>query len=122
MQMRILECNAVGNPNAAKTLNYRGKQSLRPMAVLDKLCRDTSWDMISVHEISYNALIPLNSQLSLHGYRMYINPAWSRTKEKYRYTCLSVLFVHKRIKFQQINENKDFPTVLRYVCGKFTFW
>ncbi len=120
-EIKILEYSACGNRQSARKLKYRGDQDLRVVFAIKKMIEKTSWDLISIRDIPFHSLKHLEPALKVLGYGMYINPAWENVKEKWRYRCLSVLFVKGTVEFSQIVERTGFDTVLRYVCGVFEF-
>ncbi len=99
--------------------SFRGDHDQRSIAALQVVLRKTAYDLVSVRGISYRALKHLEPTLLAMGYNMFIDPSWRFVVEKWRYTCLSVLYVKNTIKFSQIAGSFGFTTVLRYVCGKF---
>lgn len=101
--------------------SFRGDHDERSLAALQVVLRKTAYDLVSVRGISYRALKHLEPTLLEMGYNMYIDPTWRSVTAKWRYTCLSVLYVKNSIAFSQIAGSFGFDTVLRYVCGKFEF-
>ena len=122
-EISILEYSACGNKQSAQKLKFKGNQDLRIIYSLKKMLEKKSWDLISVRDITYHSLKHLEPELMAMGYRMIIDPTWKtvKEKEKWRYTCLSVLFVKNTIKCSQIVERYSFETVLRYVCISFEY-
>lgn len=121
-EMSILEYSACGNKQSAQKLKFRGNHDLRIIFAIEKMLEKKSWDLISVRDIPYHSLKRLEPELRAMGYRMVIDPTWKMVKEKWRYTCLSVLFVKNTLKFSQIAGNFGFDTVLRYVCVSLKFY
>lgn len=117
----ILEYSACGNRQSAQKLKFRGNHDTRVVFAIRKMLEKKEYDLVSVRDIPYRSLKHLESVLDVMGYRMFIDPTWNSVKEKWRYTCLSVLFVKNTIRFSQIAGNFGFNTVLRYVCGVFKF-
>lgn len=120
-EISILEYSACGNKQSAQKLKFRGNHDLRVVFALKKMIEKTPWDLISVRDIPYHSLKQLEPVMQSMGYRMFIDPTWKSVSQKWRYTCLSVLFVKNKIRFSQIAGNFGFDTVLRYVCGFFKF-
>lgn len=120
-EINILEYSACGNKQSAQKLKYKGNHDQRSLAALQVMLRKTPYDLISVRDIPYRALKHLEPSLLAMGYNIFIDPTWRSVTEKWRYTCLSVLFVKNGIKFSQIAGAFGFDTVLRYVCGIFRF-
>lgn len=120
-EVNILEYSACGNKQSAQKLKFKGNHDLRIVFALKKMIKKKSWDLISVRDIPYHSLKQLEPTLQAMGYRMYIDPTWKAVKEKWRYTCLSALFVKNTINFSQVAGYFGFNTVLRYVCGFFKF-
>ncbi len=117
----ILEFSGCGDKNSALKLKYKGNSDMRIVFGIQKMLEKKNWDMIGIRDLPYRALIHLEPALLARDYRMYIDPTWRSVKQKYRYTCLSVLFVKNDINFSQIAGYFGFDTVLRYVCGIFKF-
>ena len=120
-EINILEYSACGNKQSAQKLKYKGNHDQRSLAALQVMLRKTPYDLISVRDIPYRALKHLEPSLLAMDYNMFIDPTWRSVTEKWRYSCLSVLFVKNDIKFSQIAGYFGFDTVLRYVCGTFKF-
>lgn len=118
---KILEYSACGNKKSAQKLKFSGDHDLRIIYAIKQMVNKTNWDIISVRDISNHALKKLEPELLFLGYRMFIDPTWKTVKDKWRYTCLSMLFAKDSVGFAQIAGNEGFETVLRYICGKFTF-
>lgn len=120
-EINILEYSACGNKQSAQKLKYKGDHDQRSLAALQVMLRKKTYDLISVRDIPYRALKHLEPTLLAMEYNMFIDPTWRSVTEKWRYSCLSVLFVKNSIKFSQIAGSFGFDTVLRYVCGIFRF-
>lgn len=120
-EIKILEYSACSNRAAARKLKFQGKHDRRSLLAVQLMNKETAYDLISVRDISYCALRHLEPTLSAMGYSMFIDPTWGSVTDRWRYTCLSVLFVKNTIKFSQMAGSFGFNTVLRYVCGYFQF-
>lgn len=123
-EISILEFSACGNKQAASKLKFKswkGNQDIRIVSALEKIIRKREWDLISVRDIPYHSLKQVEPILEIMGYKMFIDPTWKSVSQKWRYACLSVLFVRNAIKFSQIAGYFGFETTLRYVCGFFSF-
>lgn len=119
---KILEYSACSNKESAKKLRFSGNHDLRNIFAMQAMLKENSWDFISVRDISYRDLKKLEPEMESYGYGMVIDPTWESVRQKWRYTCLSVLFVKNSIKkLAQIAGNPGFETVLRYVCVRFNF-
>lgn len=118
--IKILEYSACGNTESLKKLCFRGDRDLKDIVLMRNMLKNQSYDIVSVRDIPYHALKKLESEMALLGFKAYIDPIWKATKQKWRYTSLSELFVKKSLGFSQIAGQFGFDTVLRYVCGSFT--
>ena len=61
------------------------------MFLMQAMLKENSWDFIP-------RLKKLKPEMESHGYGMVIDPVWEAVRQKWRYTCLSVLFVKNSIK------------------------
>lgn len=116
--IQVLEYSACSQKQAAKKLRYTGDSVLRAIYGVKSMISKYGFDFVSIRDIAYHTLLKLNDELAVLGYVMYMNPEFKSEKDKYRYTCLSALFIKKEIDFEQIFGDEQFETIFRYVCGK----
>jgi hypothetical protein len=120
-EMTFLEVSDCGNKQAEKKLGFIGSTDARTEELFKKMMSQRQWDIISVRDIPWHTLKNLEMDLDAKGYRMYIHKSWKNVKQKWRYTCLSALFVKENVAFEQIYTDDQFDTTLRYVAGKIHF-
>lgn len=120
-KMTILEVSACGNRQAEKKLRFHGDMDARIIFMMQKLLQKEKWNLISIRDIPWHSLQKLERELGRLGYKMYMHESWQDVKEKWRYTCLSALFVSEGIEFSQKHTSDKFESILRYVYGKFYF-
>lgn len=116
--IQILEYSACSNKQAMIKLKYSGNSDLRVVFGIKNMISEYDFDLISVRDIAYHTLVKLKKELAVLGYIMYIHPEFKSQKDKYRYTCLSALFIKKEINFEQIFGDEQFETIFRYISGK----
>ena len=97
----ILEFSACGNNQSANKLRFTGEHDIRIILAIRKMLEKKKWDIISVRELPYLVLKKLAPELESVGYRMVIDPIWGFVQQKWLYSCLSVVFIRKSIKFTQ---------------------
>ncbi len=107
-ELHITEINACSDKASARKLRFRGPSELRIAALLENL---SDKEIISIHDVSHHDLCA--AQKKLKGYHMVIDPSYENT-QKWRYTCLSVMFVKNGINIRRICFD-GFPTTLRCV-------
>ena len=117
-KIEILEYSACSNRQASEKLKYRGDSDLRVIYGIRNMISKYGFHLVSVRDIAYHTLLKLKDELAVLGYVMYMNPEFKSEQSKYRYTCLSSLFIKKEIDFEQIFGDEQFETIFRYVCGK----
>lgn len=123
-KLRILEVSACGNKQAEKKLKFQsGAMDIRITFLFRELLKKGTYELISVRDIPFHALKKLQRELSIYGYRMFIHKSWNTVagRQRWRYTCLSALFVADGVEFEQIYSGDKFPTLLRYVAGRISF-
>lgn len=121
-KISIAEINACSNQEAQKKLQSRCNGDARVILLIEEIIKKQAYNIISLRELTYSALIKLERLLAMHGFKRYIHKDWDNVapKNRGRYSCLSVLFVHDSVdSFEQIYSGDKFKTTLRYVAGKF---
>lgn len=122
-KVSIVEINACSNQEAQKKLRFnKGDGDARVILLIEEIIKKQAYNIISLRELTYSALIKLERLLAMHGFKRYIHKDWDNvdSKNRGRYSCLSVLFVHNSVdSFEQIYSGDKFETTLRYVAGKF---
>ena len=117
-ELNIIEVSACGNRQAEKKLKYQGNMNDRINTLIKKVLQKGTWHLISVRDIPYRSLNLLEEELKFYGYKMIMHKSFKDVKEKWRYTCLSALFVIDTVEFEQMYTSDKFETVLRYVFGR----
>ena len=120
-KISIVEINACSNQEAQKKLRFKGDGDARVILLIEEIIKKQAYNIISLRELTYSALIKLERLLAMHGFKRYIHKDWDNValQNRGRYSCLSVLFVHDSVDFEQIYSDDEFETTLRYVAGKF---
>ena len=122
-EIKILEISACCNKQAEQKLFFKGSSGDRMYLFINEILQKESYDVLSIREISWNALKKVKHLLMLHGYKFYIHEDWNSVKvsNRWRYTCLSAVFVKENIEFKQLYTSDNFDTTLRYVLGEIKF-
>lgn len=119
-KLTFLEVNACGNRQAEKKLNFKRDMDFRISFLMQELAKRQA-SVISVRDIPWHTLKKVQKTLSFLGYRMFIHKDWWKVKEKWRYTCLTAVFVIYGVEFNQFYTQEKFPTVFRYLAGSIPF-
>ena len=121
-KVSIVEINACSNQEAQKKLRFKGDGDARVILLIEELLNKHIFEIISIRELKYSTMCKLERVLALRGFKRYIHKDWDNvdSKNRGRYSCLSVLFVHNSVdSYEQIYSDDKFETTLRYVAGKF---
>lgn len=119
--LTIVEISACGCKQAQRKLKCHVSMDERISILLKEVVRLEHFDIISVRDIPWHALRRIQRELQYEGYTMHIHRYWPDEQNKWRYTCLSAIFVSEDVNYQQIDIEEDFPTIYRYVAGKISF-
>ncbi len=126
-RLNLVEISACGYKNANKKLNFTGgDRNARIQLLIQELLRKDKWDLISVRNFPYNALLKIQEDMENRGFKLYIHEKFHNEPGKWRYSCLQVLFVREGLEFKQEyridkGEVEEFETIYRYICGVIKF-
>ena len=115
--LKIVSSNVCGNKLAAAKLNYPG--NARIVDLVNRLIKEEKPDILAIQEIPYASLGFIKSILEQFGYVMHIHKEFNAVKNKWQFTCLTVLFVKENISFEPEFRN-GLKTLYRCVAGVLT--
>lgn len=119
-KLRIIEISACSNKVAASKLQITADKSARIALMLKMIVEKGHYDIIAVSEMPFTTLQQLKENRIMTGYSTFYHHSFEEEREKWRFTCLKVLFVKNGIDFIP-EDRSDFETIYRCVAGKLNF-